>query len=111
MSKHTHTPGTWKTSPCSSGGLYVFRGKLGDPQYSVQIYPEQDAYLFAAAPDLLRAALIDEAFQTIGYTHKACRWLEEQGIAIEATSWEPRHLFAWQKECRRDALAKAKGER
>lgn len=51
-----HTPGPWRTSPCSSGGLYVLRGKLGDPQYSIQIYPEQDAHLVAAAPDLLAVA-------------------------------------------------------
>jgi hypothetical protein len=50
-----YTLGPWSTSPCSNGGRYLLRGKLGDHQHSVQIYPEDDAYLISAAPDLLEA--------------------------------------------------------
>jgi hypothetical protein len=51
MSKHT--PGPWHTSPCSHGGLIVIRE--GISQSHVQIVPEADARLFAAAPALADA--------------------------------------------------------
>ena len=59
-----------------------------------------------AAPDLYRSVLIDEALQCIGYTEAACRWLRERGIEPP-----PREKLAqWQKDERRAALAKARGE-
>lgn len=65
-----------------------------------------DARLIAAAPDLARSALIDEALQCIGYTEAACRWLRERGIEPP-----PREKLAqWQRDERRAALAKARGE-
>lgn len=54
MSKHT--PGPWRTLPCPHGGLIVVRGAAGGHMQShVQIVPEADARLFAAAPELLEA--------------------------------------------------------
>lgn len=48
-----HTPGPWTTTPCSSGGLVVNRGDSFTNSF--QIYPEADARLIAAAPELLEA--------------------------------------------------------
>ena len=48
-----HTPGPWKTAPCSGGGLILVRPNSG--QISLQIFPAADARLIAAAPDLLAA--------------------------------------------------------
>ena len=53
-----HTPGPWRVSPCSNGGLILIRadGKHGaHPQTHLQILPEEDAKLIAAAPELLEA--------------------------------------------------------
>lgn len=55
-----HTPGPWKLHPCSNGGLLLRRGdQMGRNthiQSSLQILPEADAHLIAAAPELLEAA-------------------------------------------------------
>jgi hypothetical protein len=53
-----HTPAPWTTAPCSHGGLILRRGSgLTDhEQPFLQIMPEADALLIAAAPDLLSAA-------------------------------------------------------
>jgi hypothetical protein len=54
-----HTPGPWTLGPCSHGGLLVRRGasvgRGAHPQHSLQIVPEADAHLIAAAPELLAA--------------------------------------------------------
>ena len=50
-----HTPGPWRTTPSSSGGLVVWRGPENSGHQSLQVYPEADAHLIAAAPDLLSA--------------------------------------------------------
>lgn len=55
-----HTPGPWTLGPCSHGGLLLQRGMMQSgrfvhPQHSLQIVPEADAYLIAAAPDMLEA--------------------------------------------------------
>jgi hypothetical protein len=52
-----HTPGPWGLSPCSNGGALVTRTGV---QSHLQVVPEADAHLIAAAPDLL-AALRDFA--------------------------------------------------
>jgi hypothetical protein len=49
----SHTPGPWHTSPCSHGGLIVIRD--GISQSHIQIVPEEDARLIAAAPALADA--------------------------------------------------------
>ena len=43
-----HTPGPWRLRGASGGGLVVER-----PIQSLQVFPEDDARLIAAAPDLL----------------------------------------------------------
>jgi hypothetical protein len=48
-----HTKGPWGLLPCSHGGLILTRD--GCRQSHVQIIPEADARLMAAAPDLLAA--------------------------------------------------------
>lgn len=57
----SHTPGPWRLEPCSHGGLILRRGDDNGPlmsrhpQGGLQIVPEADARLIAAAPDLLEA--------------------------------------------------------
>lgn len=52
----SYTPGPWKTSNCSAGGLLVIRGEHGKhPQSHLQVAPSEDARLIAAAPELLEA--------------------------------------------------------
>ena len=54
----SHTPGPWRVEPCTNGGMILIRadGKHGaHPQTHLQIVPEADARLIAAAPDLLEA--------------------------------------------------------
>lgn len=55
-----HTPAPWTLQPCSHGGQLLRRGAFTDgrmthPQPSLQIVPDADAHLIAAAPDLLEA--------------------------------------------------------
>lgn len=56
-----HTKGPWKLMPCSNGGMLLIRGDEKAPvserhiQSHIQILPVADAYLIAAAPDLLFA--------------------------------------------------------
>ena len=45
-----HTPGPWGLQECPSGGMIVTRDA---PQSHIQVVPEADARLIAAAPDLL----------------------------------------------------------
>lgn len=62
MSEQKHTPGPWTLAPCSHGGLILRRGDaIGRDthiQSSLQILPEADAHLIAAAPDLLQACKV-----------------------------------------------------
>jgi hypothetical protein len=54
------TPGPWTTSPCSNGGRLVHRGDPLDRHkhvQTIQVLPEADAYLIAAAPELHEALL------------------------------------------------------
>jgi hypothetical protein len=56
-----HTPGPWRLEPCSHGGKILRRGDedaplmARHPQGGLQIVPEADAHLIAAAPELLEA--------------------------------------------------------
>lgn len=54
-----HTKGPWELAPCSNGGFILRRGdthgKNKHPQSHLQIVPEGDARLIAAAPYLLDA--------------------------------------------------------
>ena len=53
-----YTPGPWTTEPCSNGGRIVIRNKAGEgTQTHIQVFPEADAYLMAAAAELFKAAL------------------------------------------------------
>lgn len=71
-----HTPGPWKLDPCSNGGLILRRGEAirGDrhPQSHLQIVPVEDAYLIAAAPELLAA--LKEAKEIIHLMHGDLAW-------------------------------------
>lgn len=59
VSEPKHTPGPWTLASCSHGGLILRRGDaIGRDthiQSSLQVLPEADAHLIAAAPDLLEA--------------------------------------------------------
>ena len=46
-----HTPGPWKLKECMGGGAIIERAA----NLSNQILPIEDAYLIAAAPELLEA--------------------------------------------------------
>jgi hypothetical protein len=50
-----HTPGPWTTEPCSNGGLILRRGGGLEEhrQPFLQVLPEADARLIAAAPEML----------------------------------------------------------
>lgn len=51
MSEVKHTPGPWTLHETSSGGAIVSRENV----QSLQVVPVADAFLIAAAPDLLAA--------------------------------------------------------
>lgn len=70
--KAEHTPGPWTLKPCSNGGMILVRGDgtaQGHVQSHLQIVPNEDARLIAAAPDML-AALQD--------AKREIEWLCEQ---------------------------------
>ena len=51
-----YTPGPWEIEDCSNGGKVVKRGGPGKVlQSHIQVIPDDDAYLIAAAPELLEA--------------------------------------------------------
>lgn len=86
MERASHTPGPWGLKPCSHGGLILLRD--GITQSHLQIAPEADARLIAAAPDLLAA-------------------LEE--VAVTLDKWKGQAYVDLANVARR-ATTKAKGE-
>lgn len=78
----------WYTTECSCGGRFLKRP--GSVQDSLQVVPEEDAYLFAAAPELL----------------EACKQAE---ASLEARGFSPDRLGTlW---ALRQAIAKAEGRK
>lgn len=55
----THTPAPWSLLESPSGGMILVRpprpGEKYAPQSHIQIVPKEDAYVMAAAPELLQA--------------------------------------------------------
>ena len=52
--RHKHTPGPWSSRPCSNGGRILFRGE-SHIQSHLQVFPEADARIMAAAPRMFEA--------------------------------------------------------
>jgi len=97
VSETKHTPGPWTLAPCSHGGLILRRGpsdlKNRHPQSSLQIVPEADAHLIAAAPELYAA-------------------LEDLLAETRAAGLGQARDFNWPEvtQAARSALARARGE-
>lgn len=93
-----HTKGPWELAPCSNGGFILRRGdthgKNRHPQSHLQIVPEGDARLIAAAPDLLQEL---QNIANADYRH----WEDGHNTAEE--------FVLWAKSRARHAISKAEG--
>jgi hypothetical protein len=93
MSELKATPGPWSVEECPAGGAILRRNSK---QSHLQVFPEADARLIAAAPDLY-AALIE---RDGGAHDKDCKALRDWGSYVCTCGHD--HAQA--------ALAKARGE-
>lgn len=77
-----HTKGPWTLKPCSNGGMLLIRGdekaSISERhiQSHLQILPSEDAYLIAAAPDLLAALKAIAGLKRYGRWQKTTRGSE-----------------------------------
>ena len=63
----SHTPGPWSVTKASNGGKLVKRGVNPDLSVqSLQVFPDADAHLMAAAPELIASVseLLEELEST-----------------------------------------------
>lgn len=111
--KAAHTPGPWNIFDDGHGYMTIAQTREGAWTHGFicdDIGIPANAKLIAAAPELLKSALIEEAFDALGYTVAALDWLAARGVEVDKVrTYQPGDYAALRNESRRAAIAKAEG--